>query len=124
MPHVDDALGVDGEDVVGPLGLCLAERADRHRAPGQHEEVAFGLQRRRHVALDPHAAAVQCTRPGGEPLPWPVVDAHQIEERELDHRVLEFDDLISKRPNFEAWWKRVTARPSWQLVQELQPKTQ
>lgn len=38
--------------------------------------------------------------------------------------VLKLDDLISKRANFEAWWKRVTVRPSWQLVQESQPKTQ
>ncbi|PVH75148.1 glutathione S-transferase [Cadophora sp. DSE1049] len=37
--------------------------------------------------------------------------------------VLKMDDLISGRPKFESWWKRMTARRSWQLVQESLPKT-
>ncbi|KAH7383404.1 thioredoxin-like protein [Cadophora sp. MPI-SDFR-AT-0126] len=37
---------------------------------------------------------------------------------------LNMDDQISGRPKFESWWKRVTARPSWQYIQESLPKAE
>jgi hypothetical protein len=65
---VEAAAGVNGEDIVGPFGLGLAERADRHGLLGQHEELDIRLERRGHEALDTDGAALELLGEGAEIL--------------------------------------------------------
>src|SRR6478735_8976940 len=57
--HWRDLLHEDDDDVDWPVGIRLAERADRQRLAREHEEVAFRLQRRRHVAGQAYLLSAQ-----------------------------------------------------------------
>ena len=86
---LDEALAggkVDDEDVVGPVRVGLAERAQGHGFACEHEEGCLGLERRGHESSDRDALPGKVFYLVGELEPKDAAPAVQFVEREFRRR--------------------------------------
>ena len=86
---LDEALAggkVDDEDVVGPVRVGLAERAQGHGFACEHEEGCLGLERRGHEASDRDALSGKVFYLVGKLEPEDAAPAVQFVEREFRRR--------------------------------------
>ena len=86
---LDEALAggkVDDEDIVGPVRVGLAERAQGHGFACEHEEGCLGLERRGHEASDRDALPGKVFYLVGKLEPEDAAPAVQFVEREFRRR--------------------------------------
>ena len=86
---LDEALAggkVDDEDVVGPVRVGLAERAQGHGFACEHEEGCLGLERRGHESFDRDALSGKVFYLVGKLEPEDAAPAIQFVERQFRRR--------------------------------------